>query len=69
MPKLDQLFYLVWNPHTGYTQHRHQTLGEAKAEAQRLARQNKGQEFIILMPVVKLQVADVIETKYDEIPF
>ena len=65
----DQPFYLVWNPRTGYTQHQHNTLGEAKTEAQRLARQNKGQEFIILSPVVKLQVADVIETVYDEIPF
>lgn len=68
MPK-DQPFYLVWNPSTGYTNHRHAHFNDAKTEAARLARAHPGQEFIILSPCLKIQKKDIIETEYDEIPF
>lgn len=41
-------FYLVWNPSTNYTQRQHKTFEAAKAEAKRLAAQNKGSRFYVL---------------------
>lgn len=62
-------YYLVWNPNTGQTRHKHMTLQDAKDEARRLARNNRGEEFVVLTPCVSLQAIDVVETEFDEIPF
>lgn len=42
-------FYIIWNPHGARPPKvRHATLAGAKAEAERLARENPGQEFYVL---------------------
>lgn len=65
----ERVFYVVWNPSTGYTRHKHYCLKEAEAEAKRLAVGNTGQEFIVLCSVSKFERNDVTKTTYDPIPF
>jgi len=66
-------FYLVWNPKTGYTKHRHVLKKQAEDEAKRLALVNRGEEFLVLMPISSTRVADVIVEHFnhydDGIPF
>lgn len=42
-------FFLVWNPSTGKTFHRHRDHNRAMAEAQRLANENPGSKFHVLL--------------------
>ena len=42
-------FFLVWNPSTGYTKHRHKTPELAEKEAQRLADEFPGKKFHVLL--------------------
>jgi hypothetical protein len=42
-------FFLVWNPRTGFTKHRHSTVQQAEAEAKRLSDLNMGVEFHVLL--------------------
>ena len=41
-------FWLVWNERRGLPSHKHLTALEAKLEAERLARNNPGQNFHVL---------------------
>lgn len=41
-------FWFVWNEQRGLPTHKHWTPGEAKQEAERLARANPGQHFHVL---------------------
>lgn len=62
---MPETFFLVWSP-TGPTppKHRHSTRETAKAEAERLARLNRGAEFFVLVATDRLVVDDV---KHDEL--
>lgn len=64
-------FWLVWNPQGHAPQYRHDTEASAAREAERLARLNRGQRFIVLRPVCEIVVDDVQRTDYepDDIPF
>lgn len=71
---MNEAFYLVWNPKTGYTQFRHKTRAEAQKEAERMAKNNRGEEFIVLAPLSSSKVVDVetVGFRYtgeDDIPF
>ncbi|MAF43456.1 MAG: hypothetical protein CMI54_04705 [Parcubacteria group bacterium] len=41
--------FLVWNPHTSQVVYRHETVEDAEKEADRLARENPGIKFHVLM--------------------
>ena len=56
--------------------YRHTSLESAKKEAQRLARNNKGEKFVVLKSVEAYEVEEFVKTKYvaelydyEEIPF
>jgi hypothetical protein len=42
-------FWVVWEPTSGYTRVQHDSPSKANCEAERLARENPGKEFIVLM--------------------
>lgn len=65
-------FWLVWNPARDKPQHRHSTLDGANREAERLARANPGETFIVLESVSALVVDNIQRTDLRpvlEIPF
>lgn len=66
-----QKFYMVLQPQTNYTRYRHNDYQAAKTEAMKLARNNPGQEFIVLLAICTVAKQDVIvdEVPCDEIPF
>lgn len=41
--------FLVWNPHTSEVKYRHKTVESAEQEANRLARENPGTKFHVLV--------------------
>lgn len=55
----DKRFWMVWNPGNRAPTVKHPTLEKAKAEAQRLARTNPGQEFIVLQSLGAFKTVDV----------
>lgn len=65
-------FWFVWNPQGHNPQHKHPTLDSALREAERLARINPGQTFIVLQSVQALTVDNIQRTDLrpaSEIPF
>lgn len=69
---MERLYFLVWNPETGQTRHRHENLEQAEAEAARLAKNHRGSEFVVLAPIASHKAVDTVRTKFephDEIPF
>ena len=44
-------FWMVWNPHGRSPTYRHESRESANKEAQRLARDNPGQVFVVLKAV------------------
>lgn len=73
METLAKGFYFVWNPRGHAPTHCHSTFDLARNEAIRLARQNSGEEFIVLgaMCSVKKHDIDIItfDTTSLETPF
>lgn len=63
--------YYVYCPSTGYTKFKHEELDNAMQEAERLARLNRNQEFVILKEVSKCKVSDIVweDLSEDGIPF
>lgn len=49
--------FMVWNPARGMPTVVHDTIEQASAEAERLTRQNPGQRFIIMSPVLTPEAA------------
>jgi len=65
-------FWLVWNPKGHAPTYQHGTLDQATSEAERLARTNPGQTFIVLESVAALVVDNIQRTDLrprDELPF
>ncbi|PZO66158.1 MAG: hypothetical protein DI635_00590 [Pseudoxanthomonas suwonensis] len=65
-------FWLVWNPQGYNPQHKHNTLDGATREAERLARANPGQTFIVMESVGALVVDNIQRTDLrpgSELPF
>ena len=74
MQEKRKAYYLVWNPQTGYIKHKHKYSSSAKTEAERLARQHQGQEFVVLKAVASCKVdnlhwAEMSDNADDFIPF
>lgn len=57
-------FHVVWNPEGGAPTKRYTTATEAREEAERLARCNPGQEFVVLTSDSSFQTADIITTHF-----
>lgn len=58
-------FWIVWNPKSPRPPtYRHRSEESARDEAERLARLNPGQEFIVLGAVASVRVVDVQWTEY-----
>jgi hypothetical protein len=62
---MKQPFFVVWQPSTGYTKYRHTSQEAAEEEAVRLAKQNLGQEFIVLLSMSSLVVNKVQREEFD----
>lgn len=58
-------FWIVWNPGSSRPPtRRHRSEESARCEAERLARLNPGQQFIVLRAVASARVVDVQWTEY-----
>jgi hypothetical protein len=67
-------FWLVWNPQGHAPTRDHPTRQSAEHEAERLARANRGQRFIVLRSESERVVDDVrviahVSDEHDEAPF
>lgn len=65
-------FWLVWNPQGYNPKHKHNTLDGATREAERLARANPEQTFIVMESVRALVVDNIQRTDLrpgSELPF
>lgn len=51
--------FMVWNPARGMPSVVHDTIEQASAEAERLTRQNPGEHFIIMSPVLNATEANM----------
>lgn len=58
-PNLPRIGFMVWNPARGMPTVVHDTIEQASAEAERLTRQNPGEHFIIMMPVLSEDEANI----------
>ena len=66
-------FWLVWCD-TGFApKFKHSTIESAEKEAERLARENPGRNFYVVMPICEMKKADVTVQHFtyekDELPF
>lgn len=50
------IFWMVWEPESGYTKKRHPNFNAADAEAKRLARANRGKRYYVLRGVCYAEV-------------
>lgn len=55
-------FWLVWNPYRSSPQVKYRTLADAAREAERLARANQGETFVVLESVTALTWNNVQRT-------
>jgi hypothetical protein len=64
-------FWMVWNPLRSQPTHKHHSFESAKTEAERLARANPNEEFIVLESVGSCRKNDVSWTNHEivELPF
>lgn len=70
-------FFLVWNPKTGYTAHKHETEEKAVKECERLANEHPTNEFFVLKTIKRSKFCSVktenlipASSEYaDDIPF
>jgi len=58
-------FWVVWSPGHGEPKHRHLMCADARAEAQRLAEQYPGQQFIVLKSDSAYSIGQRIATHYN----
>lgn len=68
---MDTPFYVIWNPAHGLPRFRHHSSADAEREAKRLATENPGQEFFVLLATAVARRPDPVEFKHlkDDIPF
>ena len=71
--KNNQPFWFVWCEEAGVPRYKHYDYGSALTEAKRLARNNRGREFVVLSSQSSVCVDDVkvvdISPDPDQIPF
>lgn len=70
---MNEPFWFVWNPNGRVPVYQHPSAKAAVAEAERLARLNSGETFVVLQSVCAVQVNDIQRTdlrpNIDDIPF
>lgn len=68
---MSEVFFLVWNPETGYARQRHACFEDARREAERLAGKHPGQEFHVLVSMGRARKVDVVwdDSGVDLMPF
>jgi hypothetical protein len=65
-----KIFWIIWNPAANRPTVMHETLDSAKKEAERLAKLNPGQRFVVLKSIEFCEVHNPVKwTKTDDIPF
>lgn len=68
-----QPFYIIWNPKGPTTpRFRHDTFGQAQAEAQRLALENPGHEFFVMQAHSRTAMKEPLDIEFfdtDGLPF
>lgn len=62
----EPLFWCVWAEGGGSPTVKHETFPDAKREAQRLARANPGQRFVVLAAALGYQKRDLDETHFED---
>lgn len=65
-------FWLVWCHNGGSPTFKHQNYWGAQNEAQRLARENPGKQFVVLEATHAFEVTNMLQTEFsqdEEIPF
>jgi len=71
--KTADAFWMVWNANGGKPTFKHPTEESARLEAERLARLNRGQVFIVLESKAQCVVTDVAWFEHDrsreDVPF
>lgn len=67
---MTEAFYVVWQPEHGIPKVQHDSLEQAKAEAERLARLSPGKKFFVLraMSVSRHVSVDTVDL-FDPLPF
>lgn len=61
-------YWMVWNPGTGRTNVKHLTEHAATCEAERLARANPGETFVVLTPVSARRVDNMQRIEFEPMP-
>lgn len=65
-------FFVVWNEDGRTPVKKHQHQWNAEEEAKRLSRENPGQKFCVLAPVVRIVTQNTVIERFDasdDIPF
>ena len=57
-------FWLVWCINGGVPTVKHWTVGEARAESERLARSHPGDEFVVMAALCSVVKSDVVWHEY-----
>lgn len=67
---MEKQFFMIWNPQGHPPRYKHCSYASAEAEAKRLAAENEGQTFYVLVAVGKAKKVTVQYEKFDgELPF
>ena len=71
MQNVESEFWLVWNEHKKEfpPKFKHEYEKQAEAEAERLAKANPGQTFVVLKSVSYRVVDSMVRGKYETMPF
>jgi len=68
--KIEDEFYLVWEPMSGYARYQHKYRHDAEREAERLASENPEKSFYVLKALsVSKAIKPVETTELNTIPF
>lgn len=67
---MKEKFWMVWNENGNQPRYKHTFRPHAEEEAARLAREHKGQTFIVLESICEVVSSDLIVTRHtDPLPF